>query len=231
MKRITTVLFIGIIFSLHSYCSAQVKQEKLYIDYKYIKEYVTNKKEDFQKLMQRFEMNDTLLTRQEYAMIYYGYSFTPDYQGSMYDMLQDYQDFKRLISENKYEEAYNAGTELLKKNPVSLQTLYEMGALVYMQNKDQEKMRSYTKRYAALITTIASSGDGKTEETAFKVICVNDEYQLLNKLFQMENMKQQSLTDNKCDLIEFDKCKYYEGTQMYFDISRSLDYMSELFGK
>lgn len=46
----------------------------------------------------------------------------------------------------------------------------------------------------------------------------------------MENMKGQSLV-NKCDLIEFDKCQYYEGNQMYFDISRSLDYMSELFGK
>ena len=35
----------------------------------------------------------------------------------------------------------------------------------------------------------------------------------------------------KRQLIEFDKCQYYEGNQMYFDISRSLDYMSELFGK
>ncbi|MDD3037254.1 MAG: DUF4919 domain-containing protein [Bacteroides sp.] len=160
--------------------------------------------------------------------MYYKYSFTPNYQGSMYDMSQEYQNFMKLINEKKYEETNNAGTELLKKNPVFLQTLYEMGALVYMQSKDQEKMRSYTKRYAALITTITASGDGKTEDTAFKVIYFNDEYQVLNKLFLMENMKQQSLTDNKCDLIEFDKCKYYEGTQMYFDISRSLDFMHEL---
>lgn len=68
---------------------------------------------------------------------------------------------------------------------------------------------------------IALTGDGTSEETAFKVICVNDEYQLLNMLFKMENMKGQSLV-NKCDLIEFDKCQYYEGNQMYFDISRSL---------
>lgn len=67
MKRITAVLFIGIIFSLHFNCSAQVKKEKLYLNYKYTKEYVTNKKEDFPKLMQRFAMNDILLTRQEYA--------------------------------------------------------------------------------------------------------------------------------------------------------------------
>ncbi|MDD3037253.1 hypothetical protein [Bacteroides sp.] len=62
MKRITTLLFIGVIFSLHFYCSAQIKQKKLYIDYKFIKEYVTNEKENFQNLIQRFEANDTLLT-------------------------------------------------------------------------------------------------------------------------------------------------------------------------
>lgn len=59
---------------------------------------------------------------------------------------------------------------------------------------------------------IALTGDGTSEETAFKVICVNDEYQLLNMLFKMENMKGQSLV-NKCDLIEFDKCQYYEGNK------------------
>ena len=125
---------------------------------------------------------------------------------------------------------YNIGKELLKKNPVSLQLLYNMYGIAGLLQKDIREIKHYSKRYAALLTMIALTGDGTSEETAFKVICVNDEYQLLNMLFKMENMKGQSLV-NKCDLIEFDKCQYYEGNQMYFDISRSLDYMSELFGK
>ena len=174
----------------------------------------------------RFEENDTLLTRQDHAMLYYGYSFTPAYKGSM----DDFQDFRKLIKEEKYEDAYNIGKELLKKNPVSLQLLYNMYGIAGLLQKDIREIKHYSKRYAALLTMIALTGDGTSEETAFKVICVNDEYQLLNMLFKMENMKGQSLV-NKCDLIEFDKCQYYEGNQMYFDISRSLDYMSELFGK
>ena len=99
-----------------------------------------------------------------------------------------------------------------------------MYGIAGLLQKDIREIKHYSKRYAALLTMIALTGDGTSEETAFKVICVNDEYQLLNMLFKMENMKGQSLV-NKCDLIEFDKCQYYEGNQMYFDISRSLDYM------
>ncbi len=72
---------------------------------------MTNHNTEFQKLMQRFEENDTLLTRQDHAMLYYGYSFTPAYKGSM----DDFQDFRKLIKEEKYEDAYNIGKELLKK--------------------------------------------------------------------------------------------------------------------
>ena len=222
MKKLITLLFISIL-SLQVYCSAQ---EILKVDYPAIKEYVTNHNTEFQKLMQRFEENDTLLTRQDHVMLYYGYSFTPAYKGSM----DDFQDFRKLIKEEKYEDAYNIGKELLKKNPVSLQWFYNLYGIAGLLQKDIREIKHYSKRYAALLTMIALTGDGTSEETAFKVICVNDEYQLLNMLFKMENMKGQSLV-NKCDLIEFDKCQYYEGNQMYFDISRSLDYMSELFGK
>ena len=93
MKKLITLLFISIL-SLQVYCSAQ---EILKVDYPAIKEYVTNHNTEFQKLMQRFEENDTLLTRQDHAMLYYGYSFTPAYKGSM----DDFQDFRKLIKEEK----------------------------------------------------------------------------------------------------------------------------------
>ena len=226
MKKRLVVFLIGI-FSLCSYCYSQ---ERLTIDYPTIKEYVTNQHEEFQKLMQRFEMNDSLLTRKELAIIYYGYSFTPDYTASMFNLNDDFIKVRQLAKEGKNEEAYEIGTQLLKKNPVSLALLHKMGTLAYALQKETQEIKNYSRKYATLTTMIAFTGDGHTEETAFKVICVDDEYQLLHMLFRMEHMKSQSLV-NKCDLIEFERCKYYPGTQMYFDISRSLDYMSELFKK
>ncbi|WP_234118115.1 DUF4919 domain-containing protein [Bacteroides thetaiotaomicron] len=167
MKKFITLFFISIL-SLQVYCSAQ---EILKVDYPAIKEYVTSHNTEFQKLMQRFEENDTLLTRQDHAMLYYGYSFTPAYKGSM----DDFQDFRKLIKEEKYEDAYNIGKELLKKNPVSLQLLYNMYGIAGLLQKDIREIKHYSKRYAALLTMIALTGDGTSEETAFKVICVNDE--------------------------------------------------------
>ena len=88
MKKLITFFFISIL-SLQVYCSAQ---EILKVDYPAIKEYVTNHNTEFQKLMQRFEENDTLLTRQDHAMLYYGYSFTPAYKGSMDDFQKKFTD-------------------------------------------------------------------------------------------------------------------------------------------
>ena len=63
MKKLITLFFISIL-SLQMYCSAQ---EILNVDYSAIKEYVTDHSTEFQRLMQRFEENDSLLTRQDYA--------------------------------------------------------------------------------------------------------------------------------------------------------------------
>ena len=219
MKKLITLFFISIL-SLQMYCSAQ---EILNVDYSAIKEYVTDHSTEFQKLMQRFEENDSLLTRQDYAMIYYGYSFTPAYKGSM----DNFQDLRKQIKEQKYEDAYNTGKELLKKNPVSLKLLIYAVNLA-SELRREEEVQAYIDKYIKLSSAIISSGDGTSEDTAFKVISVNDEYQILNNVFKVEGLKQQSLV-NKCDLMEFESSPYYEGTQIYFDISRSLDYMKDLF--
>lgn len=205
-------------------------QEMLHIDYPSIKEYVTNHSEEFQQLMQRFEENDTSLTREDKAMVYYGYSFTPAYKGSMDEYLPDFKEFNELIKNEQHEEAYEIGKNILKRNPVSLKLLFNMYGLAGKLEKDISEAKSYSYKYASLLYTIAFSGDGKTEETAFKVICINDEYQLMKVIFRVENIKGQSLI-NKCDLIEFENCVNFEGNQMYFDISRSIDQLREATAK
>ena len=159
-----------------------------------------------------------------------------------------WKELETLMEEKKWEEAYTQLKECRKKNPVSLQLLYNMYGLAGLLEKDIQEIKHYSKRYAALLTMISlteevqayidkyiklssaiiSSGDGTSEDTAFKVISVNDEYQILNNVFKVEGLKQQSLV-NKCDLMEFESSPYYEGTQIYFDISCSLDYMEDLF--
>ena len=70
---------------------------------------------------------------------------------------------------------------------------------------------------------IAATGDGKTEKTAFKVIDVDDEYHILYKLFEVENIKKQSFIKLQYDVFDFEQSLCYNGTRMYFDISRPLE--------
>ena len=55
----------------------------LHVDYNAIGKYVKENSEAYHKLTERFEANDSLLTNDDYALLYYGYSFTPKYKGSM----------------------------------------------------------------------------------------------------------------------------------------------------
>lgn len=226
MIKLTTFLFLCL-FCFQLQCKAQAT---INVDYSAINEYVTNNSEDFQKLMQRFADNDSTLTHEDRALIYYGYSFTPAYKGSMDEYVPDFKRFNELVKEEKHEEAYEAGKEILKRNPVSLKLLFHMFALANELGKDTQEIKSYSKKYASLLFMITLSGDGKTEDTAFKVICVNDEYQVMRSIFRVENIKGQSLINN-CDMIEFEKCKNFEGNQMYFDISRSLEQLKSAKNK
>lgn len=193
---------------------------KLNIDYFAIKEYVTTHDYDFQNLIQRFEKNDTLLTQEELAMIYYGYSFTSAY--TEISVIDDYCQFQKL-EEAKDEKAYELGKSILKRNPVSLKTLLKMYLVADILEKDDAEIRSYAQRYYSLLGMIAATGDGKTEKTAFKVIDVDDEYHILYKQFEVENIKKQSFIKLQYDVFDFEQSLCYNGTRMYFDISRPLE--------
>lgn len=222
MKKLSMCFLMGFL----SLSVTAFAQETLEIDYPTIKEYVTNHPTEFQELMQRFEANDSLLTRQDYATLYYGFSFTPAYRGSM----NIYADFFELAKQQKYEEAYSAAQKHLEKTPISLKLLYNLYELGSLLQKDSEETRGYAKRYVALLTTISLSGDGKSEETAIKVICVADEYEMMRMFYRVGELKSQALINN-CDLMKFESSEYFPGTELYFDISRSLEYTSELFNK
>lgn len=217
MKKIISLLF----FLLGTtWATAQI--EPIDVDYGDIRKYVENHPEEYTRLLERFEACDSLLTMDDFATIYYGYSFTSDYQGSM----DRWPTLDKLLKEGDMEAAYAEGVALRKRNPVSLELL---STLAYLADELQKKeeVEPYFDKYFALLTVILASGDGKSTQTAFKVICINDEYQLLHNVLRISSLKQQSLQDG-CDIIE---CEDREGnSRIYcFDISRSLEHMQKMF--
>ena len=91
-----------------------------------------------------------------------------------------WKELETLMEEKKWEEAYTQLKECRKKNPVSLKLLiYAVNLASELQR--EEEVQAYIDKYIKLSSAIISSGDGTSEDTAFKVISVNDEYQILKQ--------------------------------------------------
>lgn len=217
MKRVISLF----IFLLGTVC-AVAQQPTIEVDYNHIRSIVKETPEVYARLLERFEANDSLLTVDEYATIYYGHSFTANYRGSM----ERWNSLKELLKGDDLEAAYAEGLKLRKRNPVSLELLSNMIYLADVLKKEEAK--SYVNKYIAIVSTILASGDGREEQSAFKVICINDEYQLLRNVLRISTLQQQSLIGN-CDVME---CEDSDGNSytFYFDISRSLNYLMEMLG-
>jgi len=173
----------------------------------------------YQQLFKRFLANDTTLKVADYVHLYYGQAYQANYAPNArhdsakalnlyFRKAKDAIDFKKVVS---YTEM------ILKDNPFDLEQIYttswayeKSGAL------DQSKMWFY--KYDQLIRAIMSSGDGKTEETAFVVIRVADEYAML-KAFGFKFTGQALISKNKkkYDLMNLGK-NQYGIEKLYFDI-------------
>ncbi|MDR3219848.1 MAG: DUF4919 domain-containing protein [Dysgonamonadaceae bacterium] len=213
MKQIVICLFL--IFS----CQIVFAQDELTIDYDAIKLQVENENSNYfyPKLLGRFNSFDETLTLKEYALIYYGFSFQNDYlKQQPNEAIID-----TLLKSENYEQLVTECAKILKKNPVSLKANNNMGFALFKLNKPESEWEKYQNRYRAIRKVIVLSGNGLSCETAFKVIYVSDEYNMIYSYFDIEKIYEQSLV-NLCDKFEVEKSEYYQANEIFFDISRKL---------
>jgi hypothetical protein len=222
MKQSLLILFFSCLTSF-VFC-----QNELEINFEEIKSTIEDSKSDFYypTLLKRFNKFDSTLTNKEYGMIYYGFSFQDDYLKnkpgySTLDSLYKGDDYKAIIKEcNK----------ILKLNPVSLKANEKLGFALYKLGKPQTEWKKYQNRYRALRKVIAYSGNGLSQESAFKVIYVEDEYNMLYSYFETKKIFEQSLI-GICDKFIIEPSDYYKVSEIYFDISRKLLRTNELMNK
>ena len=123
--------------------------------------------------------------------------------------------------QEKYDELISMCEKILKLNPVSLKANDLMAYSLYKTDKSETEWKKYQNRYRTLRKVIAYSGDGLSCETAFKVIFVSDEYNMLYTYFDIEKVHKQTLV-GQCDKFEITPSKYFQSNQVFFDISRKL---------
>jgi hypothetical protein len=211
MKRILSIqilLFLAI---------TSIGQTKT-VDLNVIKNFST--KDNYAKFFDRYLTNDTTLTIDDYQIIYYGQVFQDSYKPNLrHDSLKVLNKYlNNSIDSINFNKVLNYTKLILKDFPFNIKEVFMTG-VAYDKLGIVDSAKIWFYKYDKLISTIMSSGDGKTQKTALIVTKVIDEYSILNAL---ELQPTEQLLTNK-------KRKYYDLMvvaandqgidRLYFDIS------------
>ncbi len=204
-------------------------------DYKRIKKEINSKGSEFYypELLRRFEAADTTLTAEHMYYFYYGTATRPDYspyKTSNYNALHKALEKEKPEKED-WENAAKAIDEQLKSDPTNIRFhLYKHVVYSNLYGSESEKTVDAFNQVGMLLSAVTSTGDGRSKGTAYHVICVTDEYGIMD-VFGL-SPKMQSLVEDKgqsYDVMELQNNEY--GLEsLYFNITVSMKAMNKMFG-
>jgi hypothetical protein len=229
MKKILiTLLFTPILFMA-------MAQDPFYKapDYKAIKKIMKDKHSEnyYPRLLERYLNSDTSLTIENCKILYYGTFFTDSYspypQNPYSDSISSILNKDTLV-QNDFEALIKYENLVLKECPFNMRDLNILSYSYSQLGDTISANRGYFK-LDLIIRTIMSTGDGKEEKSAWHVISISHEYDLLRAMGFRFGGKQ-SLTKGGCDYLEVQENEYnMDG--FYFDVNMILSKEQELFKK
>ena len=225
-----TLLLLAVLLLTATEIKAQEQPFKA-PNYELIKKEIQDKASNFYypKLLERLAVNDTLLSKEDYDHLYFGYVFDPKfdafYKSADEEKLSEYYRSGKL-DEKDYDKIIKLAEHAITVYPFDLRPMNYL-AYIYHLKGDEINAKKMAIRFNKILGIILSSGNGLTCETGFHVISVSDEYMLLNTL--KLKVKAQSLTGN-CDYMSFEK-GMYKVDGLYFNIEKILKNEMEHFKK
>lgn len=175
---------------------------------------IINSKPDYYSLLQKIMNFDKSVDFKAFRL---SYTETPDY-----DPYQSYDKEKKAMYDDlrnkEYEKALKSVQSILDKNYVDIDA-HNICRIAYREMKNPEKYNFHQFIVTGLIDSILNSGDGKSPETAYLVISIDEEYVILAVL-DLKLIKQSLIKSNSknYDKIEARNRKTGETTTLYFNI-------------
>ena len=182
MKKILSFLFTLVVAA-----QMLVAQENAAPNYAEIRFAINNSKSEnhYPKLLSRYCENDSTLTLQQMRYLYYGYTLQEDFIPYQSTDLRLYDLRRTLIASagnvHICNDAIISAQKVLDNNPFDIPAINTI-TIAYLQMGDTVAYNSWNNRQQGLLDVILSSGDGETPETAFHVINVEHEYEIINRL-------------------------------------------------
>lgn len=217
MKKI--VLFTALLLS----CLCSIAQKASNVNFTSLKKTLEDSPKLYEELLDRFTASDTTLSIDDYYILYYGQCLKESYNPYGADN-ENFDKFKKHYQTQDYEKALPIALKMIKKDPFNMQMTFKT-AVCYHYLKDEVNKVKMLNRYDNIMLTIFESGDGKTEETAFVVMRVNDEYELMSTL-KVENTSQSLV--GYCDMMSL-KENELGIDKLYFNVSKLFESMKKMF--
>lgn len=217
MRKIVTIaaLLVATLFA-----SAQAQ-----LDYKTIKDIVENEKQYYNDILNVYLNDDPYIRVDDYALVYYGQSFLPAYNGGND---KNEEALKSYAAEGKLMEQYETAKKILEYNPVSLNALFYAWRASEELIKPQEETNSYLKKYLGILDMITTMGDGKSSSTPFRVISPDDQDHILYGKLDIEKVVSRNLdTQTLCNIITVEPTEKFTSRRVYIDVSRYLSHTAK----
>ena len=154
-----------------------------------IKKNISNPSSDFylEKIITKYKGLPSQLDSIEARHLYYGKASSVDIKKS--------NEIRENFKKEDYKTALEIAESILKENPTDLETLSIISECYY-RLQDSNNLNYYSTQFRKLIDAVLSSGDGKTEKTAYLANSVTYEYILLailqKKAFEMKRFSKPS---------------------------------------
>ena len=217
-RTVLILLAIMVIMPLHA---QHFSYER--VDFKKVRSAVAKRKSAFYYpvLFERYRNNDTTLSREEFRYLYYGYTFQDEYRPYAIhdtDSLASNLMMKDNLTREDFSDILGTCREILELHPFSTRTLLT-SAIACSRIGNTKEATLYYYKYHSILSSILSSGDGATEQSAWSVILISDEYELIRSLEFIPSGKQKMMAKSLCDFI-YVMANDYGIEGFYFDISR-----------
>lgn len=180
---------------------------------------------NYSDLMSKYLAGDTKMTIDEQRHLYYGYVFQPQYNPtdtSRYNNDMSIALSKQFLSTEDYIDIEKYANALLESDPFNLRALNAL-LLVHAQMDNVSQFKITTQKKDIVQRAISTSGDGMTKKTAFYVIKVAHEYDILAFLGYKYGGSEKVEKNCNCNSLSLAP-NPFDIDKVYFNISPILDY-------
>jgi len=117
----------------------------------------------------------------------------------MWNLAPEREELVKAYKDGKVDKVLELADGWLKKCPIDADTHLRM-AMCYKERGDFPSYNCHLGVFYGLLQSITSAGDGKSPQTAFKVVSVCEEYSLLQEVGA--TVTEQSLLDGAYDKMD-----------------------------